>query len=256
MTNARLLVSAVWLALSLSACRSSPEETPPPAPPISGDAIPTSRGDLIIHPVNHASFVMSWAGQIIYVDPVGGAAPYEGLPAPDVVFLTDIHTDHLNADTLTALVQSETAIVAPQAVRDALPPALQGSTQVLANGGTLTVAEIAVEAIPMYNLTPERLHFHPKGRGNGYVLTVGDKRIYIAGDTEDIPEMRQLRDIEVAFVPMNLPYTMTVAQAADAVREFKPKIVYPYHFRDSNMAEFTQLVGTDVGVEVRVRDWY
>ncbi|WP_395856069.1 MBL fold metallo-hydrolase [Cystobacter fuscus] len=258
MLNARLLaLSTLWLSLSLPACTSSPEVPPaPPEPTLSGDAFPTSQGDLIVHPVNHASFLMSWAGKTVYVDPVGGAAPFEGLPSPDVVFVTDIHADHLSADTLTALVKADTVIVAPQAVRDALPESLRGATQVLANGGTLTVADIAVEAIPMYNLTPERLQYHVKGRGNGYVLTVGGERVYIAGDTEDIPEMRQLRDIDVAFVPMNLPYTMTVAQAADAVREFKPKVVYPYHSRGSDLNEFTRLVGTDVGVEVRVRDWY
>ncbi len=108
----------------------------------------------------------------------------------------------------------------------------------------------------MYNLTPERLQYHSKGRGNGYVLTLGGKRVYIAGDTEDIPEMRQLRNIDIAFVPMNLPFTMTVAPAADAVREFKPKIVYPYHSRGSDVAEFARLVGTDVGVEVRMGTWY
>jgi L-ascorbate metabolism protein UlaG (beta-lactamase superfamily) len=258
MLDTRLLaLSALWLSLSLPACTSSPDEPPaPPAPALSGDAFPTSRGDLIVHPVNHASFLMSWAGKTLYVDPVGGTAPYEGLPAPDVVFLTDIHSDHLSADTLTALVKAGTVIVAPQAVHDALPEGPRGATQVLTNGGTLTVADIRVEAMPMYNLTPERLKFHEKGRGNGYVLTLGGERVYIAGDTEDIPEMRQLRDIDVAFVPMNLPYTMTVAQAADAVREFKPKVVYPYHSRGSDLNEFTRLVGTDVGVEVRVRAWY
>jgi L-ascorbate metabolism protein UlaG (beta-lactamase superfamily) len=210
----------------------------------------------MIHPINHATFVMQWAGKMVYVDPVGGAARFEGLPAPDVIFVTDIHGDHLNAETLTAIVKAETVIVAPQAVHNALPAALQAATKVLANGETLTEADIGVEAIPMYNLTAERLQYHTKGRGNGYVLTLGDKRVYVAGDTEDIPEMRQLRDIEVAFIPMNLPFTMTVAQAADAVREFKPKIVYPYHSRGSDLDEFTRLVGTDAGVEVRVRQWY
>jgi L-ascorbate metabolism protein UlaG (beta-lactamase superfamily) len=210
----------------------------------------------MIHPINHATFVMQWAGKMVHVDPVGGAARFEGLPAPDVIFVTDIHGDHMNADTLTAIVQAGTVIVAPQAVHNALPAALQAATKVLANGETLTVADIGIEAIPMYNLTAERLQYHAKGRGNGYVLTLGDKRVYIAGDTEDIPEMRQLRDIEVAFIPMNLPFTMTVEQAADAVREFKPKIVYPYHSRGSDLDEFTRLVGTDVGVEVRIRQWY
>jgi L-ascorbate metabolism protein UlaG (beta-lactamase superfamily) len=250
-----LTAAAAALTVWLFAC-SDDKETPPEAPPFSGDAIATSRGNLIIHPVNHASFVMSWAGKTLYVDPVGDAALYQGLPAPDVIFVSDIHGDHLSATTLTALVQDGTVIVAPQAVRDALPAALQGKVQVLANGGTLRVADIPTEAIPMYNLTPERLQYHAKGRGNGYLLTFGQTRVYIAGDTEDIPEMRALTGIDVAFLPMNLPYTMTVEQAADAVRAFKPKVVYPYHFRDSNLEEFTRLVGTDVGVEVRVRGWY
>ncbi len=247
---------ALWLALSLSACSSSGEFVSPPEPTISGDPLPTSKGTLMIHPSNHATFVMQWGGRMLYVDPVGGAARFEGLPPPDVIFVTDIHGDHLNADTLTSIVQAQTMIVAPQAVRDAMPASLHAVTQVLANGETLTVSDIAVEAIPMYNLTAERLQYHTKGRGNGYVLGIGGKRVYIAGDTEDIPEMRQLRDIDVAFIPMNLPFTMTVQQAADAVREFKPKVVYPYHSRGSDLDEFTRLVGTDVGVEVRVRQWY
>ncbi|WP_225413401.1 MBL fold metallo-hydrolase [Stigmatella hybrida] len=247
-----LMAAAAALTVGLFACSDDKEEQAP----FSGDVISTSRGNLTLRPVNHASFVMYWASKTLYVDPVGEASLYEGLPRPDAVFVTDIHGDHLSANTLTALVQEGTVIVAPQAVKDALPAELQAKVQVLANGGTLKVADVSTEAIPMYNLTPERLQFHAKGRGNGYLLTFGATRVYIAGDTEDIPEMRALRNIDVAFIPMNLPYTMTVQQAADAVREFKPKVVYPYHFRESDLAEFTRLVGTDVGVEVRVRDWY
>lgn len=248
---------AVGMVLALFACTSTPEVVEPPSTPaISGDAVATAQGDVILHPVNHASFVMQWQGLLLYVDPVGGTAPYAELPPPRVIFITDVHADHLNADTLKGLVQPDTVIVAPQAVKDALPSELQAVTRVLPNGATASVAGVGVEALPMYNLTADRLQYHTKGRGNGYVLTLGGKRLYIAGDTEDIPEMRQLRDIEVAFVPMNLPFTMTVEQAASAVREFKPKIVYPYHFRGSNLDEFTRLVGTDVGVEVRVRSWY
>jgi L-ascorbate metabolism protein UlaG (beta-lactamase superfamily) len=260
MKKTRLLAFAVAvLTLSVCACTTPAgpvPETPQPQAPLSGDAFPTGQGDLIVHPVNHGTFLMSWAGKTLYVDPVGGAARFQDLPAPEVILVTDIHGDHLNADTLTAIALPATVIVAPQAVYDTLPPALQGLTRVLPNGETLTVADIPIQAIPMYNITPERLQYHAKGRGNGYVLTLGGKRVYIAGDTEDIPEMRALRDIDIAFVPMNLPFTMTVAQAADAVRQFRPKVVYPYHFRGSDMDEFTRLVGTEVGVEVRVRNWY
>jgi L-ascorbate metabolism protein UlaG (beta-lactamase superfamily) len=137
-----------------------------------------------------------------------------------------------------------------------LPADLQSRATVLTNGETKTVAGITITGVPMYNTTAARMSYHSKGRGNGYVVAFGDKRVYLSGDTEDIPEMRALKNIDVAFVCMNLPYTMTVDQAASAVREFKPKIVYPYHSRNSDVEKFKTLVGTDAGVEVRLRDWY
>ncbi len=255
MTKTPLLTLSA-LCLLLSACSSSDPVDPPTPPPIEGDVFTTSQGDLIIQPINHATFVMAWAGKLIYVDPVGGAERFEGLPRPDVILVTDIHGDHMSEDTVTAIAQMDTVIVAPKAVSDALPLALKTATRVVANGETVNVEGIGIEAIPMYNITPDRLQYHAKGRGNGYVLTMGGKRVYIAGDTEDVPEMRQLRDIDIAFVPMNLPFTMTVEQAASAVREFKPRVVYPYHSRNSDVNEFARLVGTDVGVEVRLRNWY
>jgi L-ascorbate metabolism protein UlaG (beta-lactamase superfamily) len=162
----------------------------------------------------------------------------------------------LDAATLTSISGAKASIVAPKAVTDKLPETLRAKTTTLANGETKALLGVKIEAVPMYNTTPERLNFHNKGRGNGYVLTLGDKRVYISGDTEDIPEMRALKDIDVAFVCMNLPYTMTVDQAASAVRQFKPKIVYPYHYRGSDLEKFKKLVGDDVGVDVRLRDWY
>ena len=133
--------------------------------------------------------------------------------------------------------------------------------KVLANGEKTEAEGIAVEAVPAYNTTPGKEKFHPKGRDNGYVLTMGGKRVYIAGDTEDTAEMRALKGIDVAFLPMNLPYTMSVEKAADAIRQFKPKIVYPYHYRSgdgtkADLEELKKLVGKDSGVEIRVRDWY
>lgn len=223
---------------------------------LTGDLIPTSAGDLIIHPVNHATFVMAWNGKTIYVDPVGGAGRFKGLPRPDLILLTDIHGDHLNADTLTAVVGGDTKIVAPGAVAEKLPETLRRQTTVLPNGQSQAFLGISIEALPMYNLTPDRLNFHTKGRGNGYVLTLGGKRVYISGDTEDIPEMRALKNIDIAFLCMNLPYTMDVDHAASAVREFRPKIVYPYHSRGSDLDKFKKMVGDDRGVEVRLRDWY
>ncbi len=230
----------------------------------AGDRIPTDRGDLIVYPIEHATLVLTWNGKAIYVDPVGGAKPFEGLPKPDIVLVTDIHFDHLDVPTLEALVlpESRVRIVAPKAVAAKLPPGpLTEKTTVLGHGQQTKLDGASVEAVPAYNTTPARQKFHPKGRGNGYLLQLGGKRVYIAGDTEDIPETRKLKEIDVAFLPMNLPYTMDVKQAADAVRQFKPKIVYPYHYRSggatkTDLKQFETLVGTESGVEVRLREWY
>jgi len=221
--------------------------------PLQGDHIITSQGDLVIHPVNHASLVMQWNGKTIYVDPVGGAEPYINLPRPDLVLVTDTHGDHFNADTLYRM--GGAPVVAPPAVYERSPDNMTGLfTTVLENGDTATLDGIGIEAVPMYNISEGREQFHTRGRGNGYLLTLGDKRVYIAGDTEPTPEMLALKDIDVAFIPMNLPYTMTVQQAAEAVRTFRPGIVYPYHYRGSDVEEFRRLVGD--ASDVRLRDWY
>jgi len=220
---------------------------------LTGDTFETEMGDLIIHPVSHASFVMGWDGKTIYVDPVGGVAAYDGLPRPDLILLTDIHGDHMDADTLTGLAGTS-LIIAPAAVKAQLPAALQVRTLTLENGAQTERLGITLEGIPMYNLTEDRLQFHDKGRGNGYVATLGGKRVYISGDTEDIPEMRALKNIDVAFVCFNLPYTMTENQAADAVNAFRPAVVYPYHYRGSDLALFTSLI--DEGIEVKEGAWY
>jgi L-ascorbate metabolism protein UlaG (beta-lactamase superfamily) len=223
---------------------------------LTGDVVPAAGGDLIIRPVNHASFVMNWSDRVIYVDPVGGAKRYDGLPRPGMVLLTHAHGDHLNMETLQAVAGEKTVLVAPPAVAKQLPEKLRAQTIVLTNGETKAVAGIGIEAVPMYNTTPEHLKFHPKGDGNGYLVTLGGKRVYVSGDTEDIPEMRALQDIDVAFICMNQPYTMTEEQAASAVRAFKPKVVYPYHSRGSDLEKFKKLVGADGGVEVRLLRWY
>lgn len=221
------------------------------------DRVPAQNGDIQIFPINHATFALQWNKKLIFVDPVGGAQKFSQFSAkPDLILITDIHGDHLNADTLKGVTGEKTAIIAPEAVASQLPTDLKSKTTILANGDKKNVGGVEIEALPMYNLTPERSKFHSKGRGNGYVVSLGGKRIYISGDTEDIPEMRALKKIDVAFVCMNLPYTMTVEQAASAVKEFKPKIVYPYHYRGSDTEKFKQLVGENSGVEVRLRDWY
>lgn len=225
-------------------------------PALTGDVVRTARGEVVVHPVSHGSFALSWQGKIIYVDPVGGLALYQALPKPDLVVLTHAHGDHMHPDTLNAVVKPQTRIVAPHAVRQALPERLRARVITLANGDSTTQEDVGIEAVPMYNITADRERYHPKGLGNGYVITFADRRMYVAGDTEATPEMRALTGIDVAFIPMNLPFTMTEQQAADAVRAFKPKVVYPYHSRNSNVQEFARLVGAGAGVEVRLRDWY
>jgi L-ascorbate metabolism protein UlaG (beta-lactamase superfamily) len=217
------------------------------------DRLATPRGEeVILRSISHASMVLGWKNRSIIVDPVDGSAPYHGLARPSFILVTDIHGDHMDIATLTALDPAQ--IVAPQAVKDSLPSELQTRVIVLANGQSATLGGVRIEAVAMYNITEGRLQFHAKGRGNGYVLTFDDLRVYIAGDTEAIPEMKALERIDVAFVPMNLPYTMTPEQAAEGVKAFKPRIVYPYHYRGSDLGVFTRAVGADS--EVRLREWY
>lgn len=223
---------------------------------LTGDHLNTADGDVVIHPVNHASFVMTWKDQVIYADPVGGASLYKNFPRPTVVLVTDVHGDHLESVTINGIGGTNAAVVVPPAVLPMLSTALRGVSRVMTNGASLAIAGMQIYALPMYNTTTSRLGYHSKGRGNGYVLTLGGRRIYLSGDTEDIREMRDLRDIDAAFVCMNLPFTMDVNQAASAVREFLPRTVYPYHYSDSAVTKFKQLVGTNLPVEVRLRKWY
>jgi L-ascorbate metabolism protein UlaG (beta-lactamase superfamily) len=212
----------------------------------------TSAGEVRITPVRHASLMIEAEGKVIDVDPWSQGS-YEGLPKADLILITDIHPDHLDPKQIAAIQKAGTKIIGPKAVADQLP-----GVEVLSNGASTEWEKWKIEAIPMYNLkrgpAPGKF-FHDKGRGNGYVLTYGGKRFYIAGDTEGVPEMRALKNIDVAFIPMNLPYTMPPDEAADAVKAFHPKIVYPYHYKGSDLKVFEQgLAGT--GIDVRSRDWY
>lgn len=224
---------------------------------LSGDAYPTQSGDLIVHPINHASVVLAGGGKTIYVDPIGESALYDGLPKPDLILVTHEHGDHFNAETLAALVAENTRIITNPAVFGMLPADLKAISTSLANGESGEGAGLAIDAIPAYNTTADRLQFHPKGRDNGYIVTIDGIRVYLAGDTEDIPEMRALTDIEVAFIPMNLPYTMDEAQAASGVIAFAPKHVYPYHYRGSDLEKFKTLVNAgNSSINVHFADWY
>jgi L-ascorbate metabolism protein UlaG (beta-lactamase superfamily) len=227
----------------------------------STDLIDTKAGPLSIRPILHGSFVMSWNGKTIYVDPYGGAKAFEGVDAPDLILITDIHGDHLNPETLNVIETSKAKLVVPQAVKDELPDNLKNKAVVLANGNKANVAGVSISAIPMYNLPETEDSRHPKGRGNGYILNLGGKMVYISGDTEDIPEMKALKNIDVAFICMNQPYTMDIGQASSAVLEFKPKVVYPYHYRGQNglsdVEQFKKLVtSVNSAIDVRLRNWY
>ena len=212
----------------------------------------TSAGPVKITPVFHASLAIEAGGKVIIVDPAKPAV-FSGLPQADLILITDIHQDHMDPDLIKTVSKAGTEIIAPAAVAKTVT-----SAKVIGNGEKTTWGAWTIEAIPMYNLTrgPEAGKlFHDKGRGNGYILTYGGKRFYFSGDTEGIQEMRALKNIDVAFVCMNLPYTMTAEEAADAVKAFHPKVAIPYHYRGQDTAVFKKaLDGT--GIEVRLLDWY
>ncbi len=215
------------------------------------DVVPTAKGDLEITFLGHGTLMMAFGGKTIHVDPYGDVADYGTLPKADLVLVTHEHFDHLDPKALKAILKPDTAIVASKSCAPKLPGAV-----IMANGESRTVLGLAIEAVPAYNIAhkrPDGSPFHPKGGGNGYVVTFGDKRVYIAGDTEDTPEMKALSSIDVAFLPMNLPYTMSPEQVADAARAFRPKVLYPYHTGDTDTSRLVKLLKGENGIEVRIR---
>lgn len=266
----KLFLVILGASLFLSGCKEknkSPLLDSEPNHQIGMDEAPTvisgkSKKDHIkIFPIEHATAVLEWNGITVYIDPVGGAKAFEGQNDPDLILITDIHGDHFNLETLQELNTGKAKIILPQGVADKIPTEFTPQIDVLNNGDTKKRYGITIEAIPMYNLREEAKNFHEKGRGNGYVLNMGGERIYFSGDTEDIPEMRVLKNIDKAFICMNLPYTMTVESAASAVLEFKPKKVYPYHYRGrpdvSDVSKFKDLVNVgNSNIEVVQLDWY
>jgi L-ascorbate metabolism protein UlaG (beta-lactamase superfamily) len=226
--------------------------------PVNPDDIETDSGDIVIQPVNHATLVLTYDSDVIYFDPVGGAKRYLPFNRPTAILVTHAHPDHFDVPTLEALAPTAKVIIGPQVVLDGLPPDLKAKAKLMKNGDKGDVNGLPLSAIPAYNTTPGRTQYHPKGVGNGYVLTLGQAKVYVAGDTEDIPEMRALTGIGVAFLPMNLPYTMTGDQAASAVKQFKPLMVYPYHYGKDGPepAKFAAALKGTAGIQVRQRDWY
>jgi L-ascorbate metabolism protein UlaG (beta-lactamase superfamily) len=227
-----------------------------PAAARAQSVVPASGGNITITPIQHATVQVEYGGKVIQVDPAQGDVS-KAKPG-DLVLVTDIHGDHLNTDLIAKVRKPGAPVVMPAAVQKEVGAKVPGPIEVLANGQTKTVAGISVEAVPMYNLKrgpSEGQLFHTKGRGNGYIVTLGGKRVYFAGDTECTAEMKALKNIDVAFIPMNLPYTMPPAEAADCVKAFKPKIAIPYHYQGQKPEEFeTALKGS--GIEVRLLKWY
>jgi L-ascorbate metabolism protein UlaG (beta-lactamase superfamily) len=215
------------------------------------DIIKTAGGDLEITFIGHGSLMLSFNGKTIQIDPFSRKADYAQFPKADLVLLTHHHRDHLDSVALEKVRTNQTKIILTEiCAKDVI-----GGT-VMKNGDEQSVLGIKIRAVPAYNLVHKRDNgqfFHPKGDGNGYVLSFADKRIYIAGDTENTPEMKALQDIDYAFLPMNLPYTMTPEMVADAARTFKPKILYPYHYGDTDPAKLVEMLKNSPEIEVRVR---
>ena len=227
----------------------------------SKDIFETKNGTITIQPVLHSSLIITYNNTTIYVDPYGGIEKYKDYKNPDIVLITDIHGDHLDLKTLDSINTSTSEIITASSVLKLLPSTYKSKTTVLKNGQGIHRSDIFIKAIAMYNLPEEKDSKHPKGRGNGYILTIDDTQIYISGDTEDTAEMRSLQNIDIAFVCMNLPYTMDINQAADAVLAFKPKVVYPFHYRGQNgfsdVEEFKNLVNSKNNqIDVRLKNWY
>ncbi|MFQ5789045.1 MAG: MBL fold metallo-hydrolase [Acidobacteriota bacterium] len=217
------------------------------------DRIPARGGDIRITPITHASVQLEYGGKVLHIDPWSGG-DYTGAPKADLILVTDIHPDHLDPEMIARLRKSGAPVVAPEAAAEMID-----NPTVIANGERKAVGGVTVEAVPAYNLKRgpgAGQLYHTKGRGNGYIVTLGEKRVYFSGDTECLPEIQALRDIDIAFVTMNLPYTMPPAEAAECVRAFAPKIVYPYHFRGSDLDEFVEALEDWPEIEVRVREWY
>ncbi len=215
------------------------------------DIIVATTGDIKITFIGHGTLMLTFKNKAIHVDPVSKEGDYTKLPKADIVLITHQHYDHLDTNAVAACSRASTHVIAP-----AICSALDDFT-VMRNGDVLTIEGITIDAVPAYNIVHERAKgkpFHLKGEGNGYIVTFGDKKVYIAGDTENIPEMKALKNIDIAFLPMNLPYTMTVEMVADAAKTFQPKILYPYHYGDTDPSKLVDLLKDTPQIEVRIRN--
>jgi L-ascorbate metabolism protein UlaG (beta-lactamase superfamily) len=215
------------------------------------DTIKTASGDLEITFIGHGSLMFRYGGKIIHMDPYGQVADYSKLPKADLVLLAHDHPDHLDPAALQSVRTKDTVVVLTESCAEKVKGGI-----VMRPGDIMTITGIKIEVVPAYNIVhkrPDGQLFHPKGYGNGYILTFGDKRVYVAGDTENIPEMKALASIDYAFLPMNLPYTMTPEMAADAARMFRPKVLYPYHYGETDPSRLVSLLKDSPDIAVRIR---
>ncbi|HNW58092.1 MAG TPA: MBL fold metallo-hydrolase [bacterium] len=215
------------------------------------DTLAAAKGPIVLTFIGHGSLMIQFGKMVTYIDPVSEYADYARMPRADLILVTHAHSDHLDPKAIRQLRQPATRMVAAPVCHDLLPEA-----DLLRNGENLRIGELEILAVPAYNLLhkrPDQQPFHPKGEGNGYLLHFGGKSIYVAGDTENIPEMKALKGIDVAFLPMNLPYTMTPEMVADAARAFQPLILYPYHYGNTDVRKLTELLKGEK-IEVRIRE--
>lgn len=220
--------------------------------PFQKDTLSTSVGDLEITFIGHASLMFSIHNKIIHIDPFSRMADYAQFPKADLILITHHHGDHMDRSALDKIRTDQTKIICTQLCAENVPNGI-----IMKNGDVQVIEGIKIEAVPAYNIEHKRDNgnpYHISGEGNGYVLTVGDKHIYIAGDTENTPEMKALKNINVAFLPMNIPYTMTPEMVADAAKAFKPRILYPYHYGDTDTSKLVELLKGEKGIEVRIRE--
>jgi L-ascorbate metabolism protein UlaG (beta-lactamase superfamily) len=235
-----LIIPAMFLAITLFS-----QEKP------AVDRVVTSAGTAEIHFIGHGTLMININGFVIHIDPVKSSGSYTGAPKADLILVTHEHGDHLDAQLISELRKENTVMLCNAKSATSVPWA-----RIMKPGDSQKVGDVTIEAVYAYNIKNVRQDgqpYHPRGDGNGYIVTIGDKRIYIAGDTENIPEMKALKNIDIAFLPMNLPYTMTPEMVAEAARTIKPKILYPYHFGNTNTGEIVALL-KESGIEVRIRN--
>jgi L-ascorbate metabolism protein UlaG (beta-lactamase superfamily) len=214
------------------------------------DTIKTEAGALKITFLGHATLMFEYRGKVIHVDPWSAAADYSKMPKADIILVTHDHFDHLDPKVINMIRKEQTRLLLTKACAEKV----SGGT-IMKNGDVLTVDSLKIEAVPAYNIVnkrPDGAPFHPQGAGNGYIISFDKTRVYVAGDTENTPEMKQLQKIEIAFLPMNLPYTMTPEMVADAARAIQPRILYPYHYGQTDPKKLIELL-QDTKIEVRIR---